>query len=309
MLMRRENIRAGRGRFARVRTRLLGACLMALGVAAPLAAAPQRVVSVNLCTDQLAMLLAAPGQLVSVSHLAADPRASVMAREAAGFRLNRGSAEDVYLMRPDLVLAGNYTTRFTVDLLRRLGIEVLELPPATRLSDVPDQLRAVGRALGREREAEARVAKFNEDLARLSAPSPRQPRAASYGPNGYTSGMRTMTDELFTAAGLRNIANDLGLEGGGMLAMERLVMAAPDLLVTSKTYAAASRAEELLAHPALAPLLSRAGRAVMSDADWVCGLPQILNALSGLVQARDALPPRDEEGSGGFASPLAGDAE
>ena len=33
---------------------------------------PQRVVSMNLCTDQLAMLIARPGQLHSVSHLASD---------------------------------------------------------------------------------------------------------------------------------------------------------------------------------------------------------------------------------------------
>ena len=41
--------------------------------------APRRVVSINLCTDQLAMMLAAPGQLVSVSQLAGDPHSSAMA--------------------------------------------------------------------------------------------------------------------------------------------------------------------------------------------------------------------------------------
>ena len=39
---------------------------------------PARVVSINLCTDQLAMLLAAPGQLLSVSHLAREPQSSSM---------------------------------------------------------------------------------------------------------------------------------------------------------------------------------------------------------------------------------------
>lgn len=287
----------GRGRFRRLAAWLPGALGLALVLATSLAAAPARVVSVNLCTDQLAMLLAAPGQLVSVSALAADPRASVMAAEAAAYRLNRGSAEDIYLMHPDLVLAGTFTTRFTVDLLRRLGIEVLELPPASKLSDVPDQLRAVGRALGREAEAEARIARFTEDLARLASPAARRLRAASYGPNGYASGMGTLADELFTAAGLDNVARELGLAGGGMLAMESLVMAAPDLLVTSKPNPGASRAEELLGHPALAPMVHRAGRALMSDADWVCGLPQILSALGDLVAARDAVLARESAGA------------
>ena len=60
----------------------------------------------NLCTDQLAMLLADPGQLVSVSHMALDPLSSAMVEEAEAFTINRGGAEQVYLMRPDLVLAG-----------------------------------------------------------------------------------------------------------------------------------------------------------------------------------------------------------
>ena len=57
------------------------ALLCLLLAAAPAAAqeAPARVVSMNLCTDQLAMLLAAPGQLLSVSKLARDPMSSAMA--------------------------------------------------------------------------------------------------------------------------------------------------------------------------------------------------------------------------------------
>jgi iron complex transport system substrate-binding protein len=43
---------------------LIAACGLLALFAAPAAAAPARVVSMNLCTDQLAMLLAAPGQLV-----------------------------------------------------------------------------------------------------------------------------------------------------------------------------------------------------------------------------------------------------
>ena len=57
------------------------------------AEAPTRVVSMNLCTDQLAMLLADEGQLLSVSHIAFDPLASPMVEEAAGYEKNHGQAE------------------------------------------------------------------------------------------------------------------------------------------------------------------------------------------------------------------------
>ena len=73
-----------------------GSRACALWVAAALAAAPahadapRRVVSMNLCTDQLAMLVAGEGQLLSVSPLSADPRGSAMADVAAGYPLNHG---------------------------------------------------------------------------------------------------------------------------------------------------------------------------------------------------------------------------
>ncbi len=271
-----------------------GSDVAALALAALLAAGggagaevPARVVSVNLCTDQLAMLLADEGQLVSVTWLAADPRASAMPAAALAYTPNRGQAEQVFLMRPDLVLAGTYTARPTVDLLRRLGVRVVEFPPVSSLADVTAQMRGVGAALGQGARAEAMVAAFEAGLAALLPPPGDADRSAAiYQPNGYTSGAGTMGNEILTATGFRNIGAAEGLTGGGTLPLERLVMAAPDLVVTSAPYPAASRAEELLDHPALASLRARTGVAVLSDADWVCGTPYLLNAVAALAAAR-----------------------
>ena len=111
------------------------------------------------------MMLAAPGQLVAVSKLADDPLSSVMVEQARGYAKTMGQAEQVYLMHPDLVLAGTYTSRASVALLRRLGVEVVELAPASRLSDVTDHILTVGAALGREPEARALADGFAADLA------------------------------------------------------------------------------------------------------------------------------------------------
>ena len=110
----------------------------------------------NLCTDQLAMMLAAPGQLVSVSHLASEVQSSSMVKEARAYPMNRGQVEQVFLMRPDLVLAGTYTQVSTVDLLRRLGVEVVQVPPASSFVDAVEQVRIVGRALGQEADSSDR---------------------------------------------------------------------------------------------------------------------------------------------------------
>lgn len=273
--------------FARAgRTAALALALALAASAAGAEQAPARVVSLNLCTDQLAMLLAAPGQLVAVSHLARDPMSSAMAEQALAYRITRGQAEDVFLLRPDLVLAGSYTTRTTVDLLRRLGVRVEEFPPPMSLSDVGLQMRGVGAALGRAEEGAAMAEAFEAGLARLrAAPGPR---AALYGANGYTGGVQSLSGEILAAAGFRNVAAEVGLAAGGFLPLEVLLLAGPDVVVTGETYPGASRAEEILRHPALSglPLIEGA-----RGAEWVCGTPHVLDAIARLGAARWGLAP------------------
>jgi len=251
-------------------------------------AAPQRVVSINLCTDQMAMMLAAPGQLVSVSTLASDPLASSMVAEAAAYPANRGSAEQVYLLHPDLVLAGEYTDFATVDLLRRLGVEVVQVPVVTALDEVPGLIRQVAAALGREAEGEAMAAGYEQELDALTVDLPDLAGALYY-PNGYTTGPGTVADDVLRHTGFFNIAGEAGVTGGGILPLERLVLAHPRMIVTSRPYPGASRSEEILRHPALAALGAEARVVTANDADWLCGTPHILRAVAMMRATREAL--------------------
>ena len=278
-------------RLKHLRNTLLRALSLPVAVLCGLGAAwaepPARVVSMNLCTDQLAMLLAAPGQLVSVSHLATEPQSSPMVDQAAAYPPNRGGAEQIFLMKPDLVLAGSYTSVASVDLLRGLGVPVLQVPPISSLDEVPAQILLVGQALGREAEAQAMVAAFQDGLATLAVDAPPAD-AALYYPNGYTTGAGTLADDVLAHTGFHNISSDAGLAGGGILPLERLVMAAPQVIVTSEPYPGASRAEDILRHPALAEVRAR-GLTATSDADWICGTPYLLRAVARMKDLREAL--------------------
>lgn len=261
-------------------------------MASPAAAdVPQRVVSMNLCTDQLAMLLAVPGQLLSVSHLASDPMSSTMVEEAKAFPENRGGAEQIFLLQPDLVLAGTYTSLASVSLLQGLGIEVLQLPPATSIADVAGHLRIVGKALGQEAKAETLATEFETALAKYRYLG-QSATAAMYYPNGYTTGEGTLSDDVLRLTGFRNIGAEAGVTGGGILPLERLVLAEPDMIVTSSPYPGASRSEEILMHPALLEVRARAAAARMTDADWVCGTPALLRAIEAMAAARAEVGPQ-----------------
>lgn len=253
----------------------------------PPATPPARVVSMNLCTDQLAMLLAAPGQLVSVSHLARDPQMSAMVAEAAAYPTNRGRAEEVYLMRPDLVLAGTYDGP-PVAMLARLGVPVVTLAPPTSLAETRAAIRTIGQALGRAPAAEAMLAQFDARLARLAHPAGEgAPLAATWGPNGYSAGAESLAGDVLKTAGFALMSERLGMAGSGTVPLETLVLADPALIVTGRRFPGASRAEETLIHPALTHLHARPIE--IPDADWACGIPQVLDALATLAEARAAL--------------------
>lgn len=250
-------------------------------------ASPARVVSMNLCTDQLAMLLAAPGQLQSVSVIAADPLASPMAAEAGAYPANHGGAEEIFLLAPDLVLAGTWSDPAVVSMLRRLGIRVEQVPEPARLSEIPDRLREVGALLGRDDAAEDIVAAFEAGLDALRR-SGDGPRAAFYYPNGYTLGTEGLSHDILTTAGFRHIAEERGQSFGAFMALEVLVTTAPDLIIRSALYPGASRSEEILGHPALEHLIAT-GHATQSGADWACGTPYVLRALEDLAATRAAI--------------------
>ena len=257
--------------------------------ALPVHPEPQRVVSMNLCTDQLAMLVAREGQLHSVSYLAGDDRSSAMTAEAAQYDVNHGLAEEVYLMQPDLVIAGAYTTRATVAMLRRLDIPVVTFEAANSLEDVRARILQMGDVLKREAVAQTLVSDFDTRLAELRTQVQERPRAILYYAGGYTQGDQTLAGQILLAAGFGNGAAEAGYSAGMKMPLEVLAMAAPDIVVTSRPYPGRSRAEEVTDHPVVRSFRDLQASATVSDHDWVCGTPYVLRAIDKLGAARRAM--------------------
>lgn len=274
---------------------LAGALLSLLSSAAfAEGAPPTRVVSMNLCTDQLAMMLAGPGQLHSVSYIAADPRASAMADEAEKYVINHGLAEEIYLMQPDLVIAGAFSTRATVAMLRLLDIPVVVFEPAYSLADVQARLAQMGDVLHQQDDAQDMIAAFDQRLSNLRAEASERPRAVLYYANGYTSGDQTLAGQILKTAGFENAATEAGFAAGARLPLEVLAMTNPDIVITSQPYPGASRSEDVLAHPVVNALRQMRDSASVTDQDWVCGTPYVLRAIEELSDVRKELTREDE---------------
>lgn len=250
------------------------------------ASAPQRVVSMNVCTDQLAMLIAGEGQLHSVSYLAADPAMSVLAGQAKGFLLNHAQAEEILLMHPDLVLAGAYTSHVSVGLLRRLGLRVEQFAPESGIGDIRANMLRMGELLGRQERAGELVDEFDRRIAELAANRPPRRTVAIYDANSYTSGEGTLADAIVREAGMENIAGRLGLTGNARVPLELLVVSAPDLVMSAGyDYGAPALAQENFVHPSWRALLDSSGAVTIPVPYTICGTPFTLEAVSRLQAA------------------------
>src|SRR5690606_7322181 len=110
----------------------------------------------------------------------------------------------------------------------------------------------MGQMFGRVERAETLVAELDAMLeAAKPAPGDEGPRAALSEAGSLTSGAGTLANAILDAAGIRNVATELGLEGMGRLPLEVLVMVAPGMLITSSRYEGRALAEAALDHPVL----------------------------------------------------------
>ena len=228
----------------------------------PNSQSPQRIVSINICIDQLLWQLVPHERLLSFSYLTADPLWSPLAGQlaapvAAGkLYLNSGWAEEIMPLRPDLVLAGEFdSSTDAVSLLRRLGVRVERVKLPRTLEDIPAQIESLAQLVGAEAKAAQLIAAINTQLALLDsmpATTSKAPKAFWYSSNGVVIGEGTLEHELMRRAGLRNLAAERGIQGFAPLDLELLISARPNLMIIEESNANAySLAREYLEHPLL----------------------------------------------------------
>ncbi|GBD48328.1 periplasmic binding protein [Methylopila sp. Yamaguchi] len=270
---------------------LLAAFLTGVWPGSPSAAAPARVVSINLCTDELLVRLADPAQVASVTWLSTVSAGSNVADLVRGAPQNRGLAEEVVAARPDLVLAGRYTARAAVSVLKRIGVPVVEADAPRTLDQVKTEIRRVADAVGHSDRGEAMIAELERRLARPAPVRERSLRAAVLRPNGFTAGPGSLSDELMRRAGLVNVAAELKLDNYGQLPLETILLAGVDLLIVDGDRPGPpALATEVLSHPILAKLGDRVRVVKIPPKLWTCYGPSIADAYDILVDAAGSAP-------------------
>lgn len=254
---------------------------------------PARVVSLNVCTDQLLLALADPDQIAGLSRFALSPDISYFADRAAEYPILRGGAEDVLLIDPDLVLAGTFTSRSTREILAAAGYPVEAVAPARSIADGKEQIARIAALLGHP-DRGAELVRRIEAAERAARESPAlDASAVYYQRRGFVSGAESLMTELFAIVGLENAAGRLGRNRTGPVRLESIVATPPDILVVSDTRPAAEdQGLALILHPALADAVPEDRRIAVPERLTICGGPSLPEAIGTLAEgvARIAAP-------------------
>lgn len=244
--------------------------------------APQRIVSMSLCTDQLLLRLVEPQRIASLTYLAADPAYSSLAAQAQGIPANRAQAEEVLVFAPDLILTSQFSATLAANLLERLGHPVYRLGFAATAGEVYAQIRETAAATRTTERGEALVTELQaviETERQRLVPRLRGKRAAFFASNGFSYGTGSLQHDFLVSLGLLNVAAEAGLHGPARLPLETLIAAQPDfVLVDRRGQLDMQLAQPLLQHPALAAPGASMRLIDMPDNLFQCAGPEFAEA-------------------------------
>ncbi|HEY8384007.1 MAG TPA: ABC transporter substrate-binding protein [Microvirga sp.] len=275
-----------------LRVTLAALALAALvnGALAQASVRPQRIVSLNLCADQLLLALADRQQIASLSPLARDPSLSFLAREAEAVPINGGRGEAILMSGADLVLMGRFGSHLKRELLERQGLAVMALEPWRSLDQGRQQIRAVAGRIGHPDRGERLIAAMDAALARSRGIVAGRRSILTVYRRGYVASEESITGEILRHMGFALHQEALGLRRGGLARLESIVAMPPDYaLLDEASERAVDNGSALLVHPAFLDAVPRERRLTIPGHLTICGgpsTPQAIESLAAEVRAK-----------------------
>jgi len=270
------------------RTGLL-CCIVSAAASAEQTVALPTIVSTHLCADRLALSLAAPEQILSLSYKSRDPLRFRHASQALAYPANRGSSEEIIQFKPDIVLASRrWRNHPQQQQFALLDIRVVVVPLSNSWREVfantqwlADQIEQSERGHALISDVRHRLQVLQQSVTTKGEPAPS---LLYLRPNGGSSGEGTYIDMLIRALGFRNHAVTLGLKGWSQLALETIVMHPPDYFLLSGHVRDSTRGNSRLSrHPLLQQLLDKQTVLTLPSDTGYCADWQIIETAEYLA--------------------------
>ncbi len=263
----------------------LAACLLMAGQAL---AAPQRIVSLNPCTDAMLVEIADPSTIAALSFYSRDPAStSIPLATAQRFASTSGTAESILRLSPDLVIGSSYTPPQTRVVLAKFGIDYVAIDQPNTVAESVAQIRQLASRLEAKNRSENLVARIQQAARLIRA---RKISALVVRHEGLVLGTGSLTADLMARAGFDNVSARYGIAAWGALPLEKLLRTPPPVLLRAQTTRGdRARGESLLTHPALLKIAGKTQTRVLPSTLLNCGGPTIIPAMQKLRALRESV--------------------
>ncbi|MBE7184767.1 MAG: ABC transporter substrate-binding protein [Methylobacterium mesophilicum] len=223
-------------RFSASRLFPLAVLLMGLGAQPIRAEEPQRIVSIGGAVTEIVYALGEEKRLAAVDTTSLYPP-ETKALPNVGY-IRALSAEGVLSLSPDMILLEDGAgPPEAVKLIDAAGVSVVHVPAGQSVEALPDKIRTVARALGRDADGEAMASKVSTDLAALEKQLGAAVKAKQKvlfilslkDDRPLAGGENTAADAMIRLAGAENVL--AGTQGYKGLSWEAASALQPDVIL------------------------------------------------------------------------------
>ena len=199
---------------------------------------PRRVVSLSPAVTEIMYAIGADSLLVGRTDFCTYPPQVAEIPSIGG--ISNLNIESILATQPDLVISGSMVGRKATDQMDRMGTPMVCVIEKPHFDALYDNIAAIGRLVGHERQADSLVLLIKERKSRLDStttpvPSEESPTVyyvVGFGPSGnFTAGGNTFINDIIRMAGGRNIAE--GTEGWSY-SLEALMSEDPDYIIVRR---------------------------------------------------------------------------
>ncbi len=249
---------------------------------------PMRVVSLDYCADQYVLKMLDPKNILAVSP-DADASFSYMQDTAArlkgeGLKSVRSSAEDILILKPDLVVRAYGGGPNAQAFFEKAGVPVLNVGWAGDIAGIKRVTREMAAGLGVPARGEEIVADFERRLSSLDNQS--ENTLALYMTSlGVTSGPGSLVHELMETAGLTNFEQR---DGWRSLPLERLAYEQPEMIAAAFFDSSSYQIDKWSAmrHPIARAQISNLPTVALNGSWMSCGAWFAINGIEALSERR-----------------------
>ncbi len=196
---------------------------------------PLRIVSLMPSNTEVAFDLGAGSELVGITTFCDYPPETAKVEKVGDFI--HPNIEKILALKPDVVLAGQWSSTSIADRLRKLGLKVVEIKLPATLEQIYETINDVALAINREKEAKTVVADLKarvEKIEQKARDRKYQPKVFIHvdDPNWTVSKLSFISDAV-ERCGTVNIFRDLPA-AGAQVSMEALIKEDPEVIILTR---------------------------------------------------------------------------